>query len=205
MSSHLTACFTERSSTCLTHTHHFVPRHHRRHLIHCSWLESGAPHAPLRQQGCILAICLKRWFTQVMSPSPASTSAVSTRRSITPRGETAWIPTTTTSTVAASKNSDGFHQQAAASCSPQQVPASVVKPWLSADMWSSTRKPVRGNESIASVEGTLSRGKIEIWKVSKLCLKGGISMSTWSRKLNWLLKENAQLREDYRRLRQKLT
>ena len=30
-SSHLTTCFTERSSTCLTHSHHFVPRHHRRH------------------------------------------------------------------------------------------------------------------------------------------------------------------------------
>ena len=45
-----------------------------------------------------------------------------------------------TTTVAASENSNGFHQQAAASGSPQQVPASVVNPRLSADMWSSTRK-----------------------------------------------------------------
>ena len=66
-----------------------------------------------------------------------------------------------TTTVASSENSDGFHQQAAVSGSPQPVPASVVNPWLSADMWSSTRKPVRGNASIASVEGTLSRGKRE--------------------------------------------
>ena len=56
-------------------------------------------------------------------------------------------------------NSDGFHQQAEASGGPQQVPASVVNPWLSADMWSCTRKLLRGNESISSVEGTLSRGK----------------------------------------------
>ena len=64
-----------------------------------------------------------------------------------------------TTTVAASENSDGFHQQAAASGSPQQVPASVVNPWLGADMWSRTGKLVRGDASSASVEGTLSRGK----------------------------------------------
>ena len=52
-----------------------------------------------------------------------------------------------------------FHQQAAASGSPQPAPTSVVDPWCSADMWSSTRKLVRSNASIASVEGTLSRGK----------------------------------------------
>ena len=37
--------------------------------------------------------------------------------------------------------------------------------------------------------------EIEIWKVRKLCLKGEISMSTWSRKRNWLFKKNAQLRK----------
>ena len=40
--------------------------------------------------------------------------------------------------------------------------ASIIKcgvPWLSADLWSSTRKLVRGNESLSSVEGALSRGK----------------------------------------------
>ena len=31
----LTSCFTDRSSTCLTHFHHVVPRHRRRHLTHC--------------------------------------------------------------------------------------------------------------------------------------------------------------------------
>ena len=73
----------------------------------------------------------------------------------------------------------GFQQQAAASGSPQQVPASVVNAWLGADMWSSTRKVLRGNESIASAEGTWSRKKeIEILNVRKLCLKGEISMST---------------------------
>ena len=35
----------------------------------------------------------------------------------------------------------------------------MVNPWLGADMWSSTRKLGRGNESISSVEGTLSSGK----------------------------------------------
>ena len=63
-----------------------------------------------------------------------------------------------TTTVAASENIDGFQQRAAASGSPQQASSSVVHPWLSADMWG-TRKLVRGNESISSVEGTLSRGK----------------------------------------------
>ena len=64
-----------------------------------------------------------------------------------------------TTMFAASENFDGFPQQAAASGSPQQVPAGMVNPWLTADMWSSTRKLVRGSESISSVERTLSRGK----------------------------------------------
>ena len=45
--------------------------------------------APLRQQGCCLAVWLNQLLSQVLSPSPASTSAVSTRRSTTLRGETA--------------------------------------------------------------------------------------------------------------------
>ena len=52
----------------------------------------------------------------------------------------------------------GFQQQAAASGSQQQASSSVVSPRLSADLWG-TRKLVRGNGSISSVEGTLSRGK----------------------------------------------
>ena len=64
-----------------------------------------------------------------------------------------------TTTAAASGNSDGFHQQAAAIGSSQHVPASEVNPWLSADMLARTRKPVRGNVSNVSVEETLSKGK----------------------------------------------
>ena len=60
-------------------------------------------------------------------------------------------------TVAASENSDFLHQEAAASGNPQPVQASVVIPWLGADMWSSIGQQVRGNASNASVEGTLSR------------------------------------------------
>ena len=63
-----------------------------------------------------------------------------------------------TTTVAASENSDGFHQQAAASCSSQQA-SNEVNPWISPDMWPSTRKSVRNNESTSSAEGTFSRGK----------------------------------------------
>ena len=44
---------------------------------------------PLRQEGCCLAIWPTPLLIQVMSPRPASTSAVSTRRSTTHRGETA--------------------------------------------------------------------------------------------------------------------
>ena len=55
---------------------------------------------------------------------------------------------------------------------------------------------MRGNEYIQVLKGLSREEKeIEIWNVSKLCLKGEISMSTWSRKLNWLFKKNAQLRK----------
>ena len=47
--------------------------------------------------------------------------------------------------------------------------------------------------------------EIDIQRVCKLCLKGEISMSTWNRKLNWMFKENAQLGEDYLRLKQAWT
>ena len=42
---------------------------------------------------------------------------------------------------------------------PAVVPASEVNPWLSAFLWSRTRKPVRGDVSNVSVEETFSRGK----------------------------------------------
>ena len=65
---------------------------------------------------------------------------------------------------------------------------------------------MRGNESISSVEGTLSRGRRDrdLESVQTLSEKE-ISMLTLNRKLNWLVKENAQLRTDYLRLRQKWT
>ena len=44
--------------------------------------------------------------------------------------------------------------------------------------------------------------EIEIWKMCKLCLKGKIYMFIWNRKLNWLYKGNAQLKEDDLRLKQ---
>ena len=48
----------------MTHFHHFVPRHRRRHLTHCSWLESGEPPASLRQEGRCFAIWLNHLLTQ---------------------------------------------------------------------------------------------------------------------------------------------
>ena len=64
-----------------------------------------------------------------------------------------------TTTVAASETFDGFHQQATASGSSQYVPASEVHPWLSIDLWSRTRKQVRGDVSNVSVEEAFSKGK----------------------------------------------
>ena len=75
--------------------------------------------APLRQQGC-LAIWPNHLLTQVMSPSLASTSAVNTRRSITPPGGTS----STSSTTTLPQQS----QQAAASGSPQPVTSQCGKP-----------------------------------------------------------------------------
>ena len=49
-----------------------------------------------------------------------------------------------------------FQQQAATTCSHQQASSSVVNPWLRAGL-RGARKLVRGNESISSVEGALSR------------------------------------------------
>ena len=60
-------------------------------------------------------------------------------------------------------------------------------------MWSSTRKLVRGDASISSVEGTLPRGEeIETWKLCKLCLfelelKAGVAVQgvRSSQKIIW--------------------
>ena len=133
-SSHLTTCFTVRSSPCLTHFHHFVPRHRSRHQTHCCWHESGEPPAPLHQQGCCSAIWPSHLLTQVMSPSPASAKAVSTRRSTTRRGKRTASTSRMTlpPPVAASEHTPTvFHQQAAASGSQQLTQARVVNPWHS--------------------------------------------------------------------------
>ena len=109
-----------------------------------------------------------------------------------------------TTTVAASENFDGFHQQAAASGSSHFVPTREVNPWLSADPWPArSRKLLRGDVSnITSVEETCSEGKrnrdlenVQTLSEIKNC------MSTSSIKLTWLLEKNAQLRDDYLQLK----
>ena len=50
-------------STCLTHFHHFDPRHLLRHRQHWPRLESGDLPALLRQEDCCLAI----WLNQLLS------------------------------------------------------------------------------------------------------------------------------------------
>ena len=51
----------------------------------------------------------------------------------------------------------------------------------------------------------LLREEEEIWKESKLCLKGKIHMSTSSRKPKWLFEESAQLRDGNLRLKKTWT
>ena len=110
-----------------------------------------------------------------------------------------------TTAVAASENSDGFLQQAA-SGSPQQVLASVVNPWLSADSGPAPGNWCEVTSQLQEMQGLCRDEKeTEIWKVRKLCPKGEMSTSTWSGKLNCLFKENAQLRKDHLRVRQKWT
>ena len=97
-----------------------------------------------------------------MSPRPASTSAVDARRPTTPRGEAASTLSTTTLPPQSQppKTPMTFQQQAAASGGQQQAPSSVVNPWLSADMRSSTRKLVRKEELSSSARARkLERGE----------------------------------------------
>ena len=76
--------------SCLFHATFFYTK-----LTACDWNQETLL-ALLRQEDCCLAIWLNQLLSQVMSPRLASTSAVSTRRSTTPRGETASTPSTTT-------------------------------------------------------------------------------------------------------------
>ena len=123
-SCHITACFTKHISAYLTPIHRFV------HLA------EPLPHTGLyvRRSGIDV------------SSEHTSINYASRRNSFN-------IKNDLTTTVAASEDFDGFHQQAAASGGSQHVPASEVNPWLSADMWSRTRKLVRGSASNASLEG----------------------------------------------------
>ena len=107
-------------------------------------------------------------------------------------------------TVAASENFDGFQKQAAANGCLQPVPANEVKTRGSTP----TCGPALGHWCEVSRQMQVLKGlcreekEIKIWKVCKLCLESKIYMSTWSRKLNWLFKENARLRDVHLRLKQ---
>ena len=129
---------------CLTHSLPYVPHHLRRQPISLPITgirrsPRATPHGGLQ-------------FGHLVEPSSEHTPINDPSR----RNSSDTEYNDLTTTVAASENSDGFQQQAAVS---QQAPSSVVNPWLSGFMWSSTRKLVRGNESIASVAGSLSKGK----------------------------------------------
>ena len=106
-------------------------------LCHFGWKEDS------------VAVWLNHFLTQVMNSSPVSTSAVGTRRSITPRGEAASTSIMTlppqsqpprTSTVFISKRQ------------PVVARSMYQKVWLSADMCARIGKLVRGIESMSSVE-----------------------------------------------------
>ena len=162
-----------------------------------------------------------------MSPTRASTSAVSTRRSTTIRGNSFNIGNDLATTVAASETFDGLHQQEApclqhvcmrlpvlgssflyllavhsmdvlnprnSLClvkkkkNSQRWPAaSIIKcgvnPWLSAGVWSSTRKLwCEATSQLQVLKKLCRKGKeIEIWKA---CRTDKIYMSILSRKLN---------------------
>ena len=113
--------------------------------------------------------------SQVMSPTSASTSAVSTRRSISHPGKTAsTLESDLTNTVAVSEDFDHLPQQLAANGSrhsvASNVPAMLNLGSLSgigkvrgtdsvAGLLSSARKQLRRNDSVASVEESVLKGK----------------------------------------------
>ena len=131
---------------------------------------------------CSLAIWL-------MSPNAASTSAVSARRSITLRGETASTLRITLPPHAAAV-ARSMYQQGKPMASRRHV------------------GPALGNwcevvRQMPVLKGFCRKEKeIEVLRVCTICLKGKIYMCTSSRKLKWLLEENAQLRGDFLRLKQ---
>ena len=109
-----------------------------------------------------------------------------------------------TTTVAASETTDGFQKQAAASGSSQFVPTSELNAWLHAEPCSAcSRQLLRSDVSnITHVEETYSKGKRDrdLESVRTLSERRD-SLSTSGRKLTWLFDKNAQLRDDYLKLK----
>ena len=197
---HHTACFTKHFLVFVTPSHHSVPHLHRLHPLHDRLLESGVPFVLLRWNEDSLGIWLKHFLTQVMSPTPATTSAVSTRRSITARGETAstsrmtfppqWQPPRTLTVVISKRQPAVAHNMY------------QLNPWLSADLRSRTRKAVRGCVSNTSVQGTLSRGTRDrdLEREQTLSEKQNLHVYL-EQKLDWLFEVNVQLRKYNLRLK----
>ena len=104
---------------------------------------------------------------------------MSTHRSLTSRGGPALTSRMILPPVAAAENSSNFHMQTAASGSLQDVPASAVNPWFSADLWCPTRKPVRGNTSIACESLSISTRDrdLESLSVFHVCLEQRVELA----------------------------
>ena len=96
----------------------------------------------------------------------------------------------TTTTVAAPENSDGFHQQAAASGSPQPVPASAVNPWLRADMRSSTGKLVRSGRWVDPPKHTMKPAPLHT--IMPAPLSPRTSGTTHTHKSRWPMSNRQQ-------------
>ena len=109
--------------------------------------------------GSSLATWLSHLLRKVMSPSHASTSAVGTRRSTTPRAETASTSSMTLPQSQPPRTPTAFTRKRR----PAVARSPCKQVWLTLGLAptcvSSTGKLVRGNASNASVEGTLSKGR----------------------------------------------
>ena len=127
------------------HVSQTTPRHPRLFflLFDTTYLDTCSIDADWRRIVWLL-------LTQVVSPSSASTSAVSTRLSIIPSERTAstlrmtWRPQSPTFFL--------YDQQPAAASIQWQT-------WLSPDVWSGVRQLVRGKDSVAGVDESVLREK----------------------------------------------
>ena len=143
-------------------------------------------------------------LSQVMSPRPASTSAVSTLRSTTPTERT-------TSTLRITSLPQSQRAKPPTVFRSKRQPA-VAHNLSQQVRWMLHFTPNRGQlaagkccgamcQTTLMLKKRIQKGKeIEILKVCELCLKEKIWMSTSSRKLTWLFDKNAQLRDDYLKL-----